>query len=90
MSEYTPKCSLSPTFASFADRCRPHGFQFASCLSHSTEWGTRDVGSFDSGITKKRTTENFWKKVFYLFWGFAISIAAGAIVSDSLYMYFNL
>lgn len=48
----------------------------------STEWGTRDVGSFDSGVSKLRAASMRRRKLCILFTAMATSCAVGMVVRE--------
>lgn len=47
----------------------------------STEWGTRDVSPFDSGVTGRRASEMFRTKLAFIFWIVVVPCGLGAVVS---------
>ncbi|CAB1114147.1 unnamed protein product [Ectocarpus sp. CCAP 1310/34] len=61
-------------------------FLYALATLDSTEWGTRDVGSFDSGVSKPRAASMRRRKLCILFTTMATSCALGVVmmISSSL------
>ncbi|CAM9734345.1 unnamed protein product [Ectocarpus sp. 12 AP-2014] len=63
---------------------------YALATLDSTEWGTRDVGSFDSGVSKPRAASMRRRKLCILFTTMATSCALGVVLMISSTLIFSL
>ncbi|CAN0520320.1 unnamed protein product, partial [Ectocarpus sp. 12 AP-2014] len=63
---------------------------YALATLDSTEWGTRDVGSFDSGVSKPRAASMRRRKLCILFTTMATSCALGVVMMISSTLIFLL